>query len=154
MRDVTPFRLGLLWHLSDTSIRLRAPALTPASMLHLTNPCIEPKGSQPNWTQRHEPKSLGYYITEGKTLNSKPRAEVHMAGRYSVETRSENKCDGTEVELYCTLLFTLITLVSYCISKYWSFMEMLLLRFKLRFIVSQDQWVLTPIKALSLHIVA
>ena len=25
-----------------------APALTPASMLHPTNPCAEPKGSQPN----------------------------------------------------------------------------------------------------------
>ena len=45
---VTAFRLGLLWHLSDTSIRPRAPALTPASMLHLTNPCAEPKGSKPN----------------------------------------------------------------------------------------------------------
>ena len=45
---VTPFRLGLLWHLSDTSILPHAPALTPASMLHLTNPCAEPKGSQPN----------------------------------------------------------------------------------------------------------
>ena len=32
-------------------------------MLHLTNPCAELKGSQPNWTQRHDPKSLGYYIT-------------------------------------------------------------------------------------------
>ena len=37
----TSFRLGLLWH-------LHLPALTPASMLHLTNPCAEPKGSQPN----------------------------------------------------------------------------------------------------------
>ena len=34
--------------LSDISIRLRAPALTPASMLHLTNSCAEPKCSQPN----------------------------------------------------------------------------------------------------------
>ena len=32
-----PFRLGLLWHLNDTSIRPCAPALTPASMLHLTH---------------------------------------------------------------------------------------------------------------------
>ena len=45
---VIPFRLGLLWHLSDSSIRPRAPAITPASMLHLTNPCAELKGSQPN----------------------------------------------------------------------------------------------------------
>ena len=29
------------WH-------LHPPARTPASMLHLTNPCAEPKGSQPN----------------------------------------------------------------------------------------------------------
>ena len=34
--------------LGDTSIHPRAPTLTPASMLHLTNPCAEPKGSQPN----------------------------------------------------------------------------------------------------------
>ena len=27
---------------------ISAPALTPASMLHPTNPCDEPKGSQPN----------------------------------------------------------------------------------------------------------
>ena len=47
----TPFRLGLLWHLSDTSIRPRAPALTPASMLHPKNPCAELKGSQPNQTR-------------------------------------------------------------------------------------------------------
>ena len=60
---VTQYRLGLLWHLSDTSIRSRAPALTPASILHPNNPCAEPKGSQPNQTQRHEPKSLGYFIT-------------------------------------------------------------------------------------------
>ena len=45
---VTSVRFGLLWHLSDTSIRPRAPALTPASMLPLTNPCAEPKGTQPN----------------------------------------------------------------------------------------------------------
>ena len=32
----------------DTSIRPRVLALTPASMFHLTNPCAEPKGSQPN----------------------------------------------------------------------------------------------------------
>ena len=60
---VTQYCLGLLWHLSDTSIHPRAPALTPASMLHPTNPCAEPKGSQPNYTQRHEPKSLCYFIT-------------------------------------------------------------------------------------------
>ena len=53
-----PFHLGLLWHLSDTSIHPRPPALIHVSMLHLTNPCTELKGSQPN--QRHEPKSLGY----------------------------------------------------------------------------------------------
>ena len=45
---VTSVRFGLLWHLSDNSIHPRAPALTPVSMLHLTNPCAEPKGSQPN----------------------------------------------------------------------------------------------------------
>ena len=45
---VTQYRLGLLWHLSDTSIRSRAPALTPAPILHPNNPCAEPKGSQPN----------------------------------------------------------------------------------------------------------
>ena len=56
-----PFCLGVLWHLSDTSIRPCSPALTPASMLHPTNPCAEPNGSQPDLTQRHEPKSLGYY---------------------------------------------------------------------------------------------
>ena len=45
---VTSVRFGLLWYLSDTSIHPRPAALTPASMLHLTNPCAEPKGSQPN----------------------------------------------------------------------------------------------------------
>ena len=39
---VNALRLGLLWHLSDTPIHPRAPALTPASMLHPTNPCAEP----------------------------------------------------------------------------------------------------------------
>ena len=43
-----PFCLWVLWHLSDTSIRSCAPALTPASMLHPTNPCAAPKGSQLN----------------------------------------------------------------------------------------------------------
>ena len=48
---VTPFRLGVLWHLSDTSIRPCAPALTPASMLHPTNPCAEPKLNSRAWTE-------------------------------------------------------------------------------------------------------
>ena len=34
--------------LSDTSIRPRAPTLTPASMLHLTNPCAKLKGMNRN----------------------------------------------------------------------------------------------------------
>ena len=38
--------LGLLWHLWVTRLlRLRACAWTPALMLHLSNPCTEPKGS-------------------------------------------------------------------------------------------------------------
>ena len=32
-------------------------------MLYLSNPCIEPKGSQLNQTQGHKTKSLGHYIT-------------------------------------------------------------------------------------------
>ena len=48
--------------LSDTAIRPRVPVLTHASMLLLTNPCAEPKYSQPNKSQRHEPKSLGHYV--------------------------------------------------------------------------------------------
>ena len=55
--------LGLLWHLWVTR-PLCPSARTPVLMLHLTNPCAEPKGSQPNQTQRHKPKSLGYYITQ------------------------------------------------------------------------------------------
>ena len=39
--------LGLLWHLWVTRL-LCARAWTPVLMLHLTNPCAEPKGSQPN----------------------------------------------------------------------------------------------------------
>ena len=39
--------LAIVTSLSDTSA-LCAHALTPASSLHLTNPCAEPKGSQPN----------------------------------------------------------------------------------------------------------
>ena len=39
--------LGLLWHLWVTR-SLGARAWTPVLMLHLTNPCAEPKGSQPN----------------------------------------------------------------------------------------------------------
>ena len=58
-----PFCIGVLWHLNDTTIRPCAPALTPASMLHPTNPRAESKGPQPNHNQRHEPNSLGYYIT-------------------------------------------------------------------------------------------
>ena len=38
---------AIVTSLSDTSA-LRAHPLTPASSLHLTNPCAEPKGSQPN----------------------------------------------------------------------------------------------------------
>ena len=34
---------------------------------HLTNPYAEPKGSQPNYTQRHEPKSLGHYVTHSRS---------------------------------------------------------------------------------------
>ena len=45
------------WHVRS------ARARTPVLMLHLSNPCTEPKGSQPNKTQRHKPKSLGHYIT-------------------------------------------------------------------------------------------
>ena len=41
--------LGLLWHLWVTCLFcLRACARTPMLMLHLSNPCTEPKGSQPN----------------------------------------------------------------------------------------------------------
>ena len=47
------------WHVRSVCMH----ALLPASRLHLTNPCAEPKGSQSNQTQRHELKSLGYYIT-------------------------------------------------------------------------------------------
>ena len=39
--------LGLLWHLWVTH-PLCARAWTPVLMLHLSNPCTEPKGSQPN----------------------------------------------------------------------------------------------------------
>ena len=39
--------LGLLWHLWVTRL-LCARAWKPVLMLHLTNPCAEPKGSQPN----------------------------------------------------------------------------------------------------------
>ena len=38
---------AIVTSLSDTSAR-RARARTPVLMLHLTNPCAEPKGSQPN----------------------------------------------------------------------------------------------------------
>ena len=41
--------LGLLWHLWVTRpLCPHARAWTPVLMLHLTNPCAEPKGSQPN----------------------------------------------------------------------------------------------------------
>ena len=43
------------WHVRSS----RARAWTPALMLHLSNPCTEPKGSQPNYP----PKSFGHYIT-------------------------------------------------------------------------------------------
>ena len=56
------FPSGLLWHLWVTR-PLRQRAWTPALMLHLSNSCTEPKGSQPNLTQRHKTKSLGHYIT-------------------------------------------------------------------------------------------
>ena len=54
-RCVTSFALAslrfpsraIVTSLSDTST-LRARAWTPASMLHLSNPCTEPKCSQPN----------------------------------------------------------------------------------------------------------
>ena len=67
VRDVTHtlyprFPSGLLWHLWVTR-PLRARAWTPALILHLSNPCTKPKGSQPNETQRHKTKSLGHYIT-------------------------------------------------------------------------------------------
>ena len=64
--------LGLLWHLWVTC-PLYVRAWTPVLMLHPTNPCAVPKGSQPNQTQRHKPKSLGYYITreEGKKRKRK-----------------------------------------------------------------------------------
>ena len=39
--------LGLLWHLWMTRPHC-VRAWTPVLMLHLTNPCAEPKGSQPN----------------------------------------------------------------------------------------------------------
>ena len=38
---------AIVTSLSDMSA-LRGRALIPASSLHLTNPCAEPKGSQPN----------------------------------------------------------------------------------------------------------
>ena len=56
------FPTGLLWHLRVTR-SLCARAWTPVLMLHLSNPCTEPKGSQLNSTQRHETKPLGYYVT-------------------------------------------------------------------------------------------
>ena len=41
------FPSGLLWHLWVTRL-LCARMWTPVLMLHLSNPCTEPKGSQPN----------------------------------------------------------------------------------------------------------
>ena len=41
---------------------LPARALTPA-LKFAPNPCAEPKGPQPNKTQRHKTKYLGHYIT-------------------------------------------------------------------------------------------
>ena len=53
VRDVIPIlspcfsSRAIVTSQSDTSA-LRVHALTLASSLHLTNPCVEPKGSQPN----------------------------------------------------------------------------------------------------------
>ena len=47
------------WHVRS----VRACVTACIKVLHLTNLCAEPKGSQPNQTQRHEPKSPGHYIT-------------------------------------------------------------------------------------------
>ena len=60
---VTPFPISdIVTRLSDTSAPC-ARAWTPALMVHLSNLCTEPKGSQPNQTQRHKSKSLSHYIT-------------------------------------------------------------------------------------------
>ena len=69
--------IGLLWHLW-LSRPLCACAWTPVLMLHLNNPCAELKGSQPNETQRHKPKSLGHYVTvtAGAVRNVKPVSKV------------------------------------------------------------------------------
>ena len=56
------FHLGLLWHFWVTRPAPPACVWTPVLMLHLSNPCTEPKGSQTNYTQRHKTKSLGHYI--------------------------------------------------------------------------------------------
>ena len=46
--SVTPLPMwAIVTSLSDTSV-LPAHARTPVLMLHLSNPCTEPKGSQPN----------------------------------------------------------------------------------------------------------
>ena len=78
-RCVTSFALAslrfpsraIVTSLRDTSA-LHARAWTPVLKLHLSNPCTEPKGSQPNKTQRHDRKSLGHYITFVGCLMSKP----------------------------------------------------------------------------------
>ena len=52
VRDVTrtlsPRFVSDYYDIWVTPLSARARALTPASMLHLTNPSAEPKGSQPN----------------------------------------------------------------------------------------------------------
>ncbi len=74
VRDVT-LTLSLrfvsdYWDISEWHVRsVRAHTLPPASRLHPTNPRAEPKGPQPNQTQRHEPKSLGYFITKTHIIN-------------------------------------------------------------------------------------
>ena len=69
---------AIVTSLSDTSAP-RACTWTLALMLHLSNPCTEPKGSQPNSTQRHKTKSLGHYITyvrKADTYNLKKKTLI------------------------------------------------------------------------------
>ena len=69
-RCVTSFALaspsGLFWHLWVTR-PFNVRAWTHVFMLRLSNPCTEPKDSQPIKTQRHKTKSLGHYITRSTT---------------------------------------------------------------------------------------
>ena len=46
--SVTPFSISGYCDISEWHVRSARSAWTPVLMLHLSNPCTEPKGSQPN----------------------------------------------------------------------------------------------------------